>query len=294
MNSSRRPGEFTFAHHSRSQAACAIEVTAIGFTLIELLVVIAIIAVLASMLLPVLAKAKTKAQGIMCMNNTKQLMLAWRLYADDNQDGLPLAGFAPGGPSAPEWDGGGWLDYTANKPDNYDPNQNIKKSPLWRYCGNSVGIWKCPADRSTTLVNGVQVPRVRSMTMNCFVGGSAPIGLAGSWRVFTKLTQITRPTQIMTLLDEHEDSINNGYFWIDMRGYPSTPAQQFIVDYPASYHNRAAGIAFADGHSEIHKWLDARTTPPVKRQTLVPNTAGTPSPNNPDVFWIQDHATIAK
>ena len=265
-----------------------------GFTLIELLVVIAIIGILAGLLLPTLAKAKTRAQGMMCMNNTKQLSLAWRLYADDNSDRLP--GALDGG-SAPEWDGGGWLDFLPNRPDNYDPNQNIKKSPLWPYCGNSTAIWRCPADKSTTLVGGVATPRVRSMTMNCFVGGpssesytGSPGNQGGPWQVFKKLTQIPRPTQIMVLLDEREDSINNGWFGVNMRGYPSQPSTAMFFDFPAFYHNKAAGIAFADGHSEIHKWLDPRTMRPIGKTSIVV-LPGTPSPNNPDVFWLQDHAT---
>ena len=104
-----------------------------------------------------MAKAKAKTKGIQCMNNSRQLMLAWRLYADDNSDYIPASG---GGQAAPEWDGGGWLDFTANKPDNYDFNQNVKKSPIWKYCGNSTAIWHCPADRATTTVNGKAMPRV--------------------------------------------------------------------------------------------------------------------------------------
>ena len=230
-----------------------------AFTLIELLVVIAIIAILAAMLLPVLSKAKTKAQGIQCMNNSRQLMLAWQMYTGDNADRLVPAD----GPNNTAWDGGGWLDYAPNRPENYDPNQNLKKSPLWPYCGRSTSIWKCPADHSYTVVGSSRRPRVRSMSMNAFVGGPAP-GPSAGWQEFRKLSQITQPTRILVLLDEHEDSINNGWFWINMSGYPSTPAADVIVNFPASYHNRAAGLAFTDGHSEIHRWLDERTMPEIQ------------------------------
>src|SRR5262249_20803602 len=144
--------------------------------------------------------------------------------------------------------------------DNYDFDFNIKKSPLWKYCGNSTAIWHCPADRSTTLVKGAATPRVRSMAMQCWMGGPELNGSVGQWKVFFKLSDITvpSPTKAMVLLDEREDSINDGYFVVNMDGFPDNPRNWQLVDYPASYHNRAAGIAFADGHSEIHKWLDPR------------------------------------
>jgi prepilin-type processing-associated H-X9-DG protein len=104
--------------------------------------------------------------------------------------------------------------------------------------------------------------------------------------VYRKLTQMLRPGPAMTfvLLDERQDSINDGYFVTEMDGYPNLATTK-IVDYPASYHNKAAGFAFADGHSEIRKWRDARTTPPVR--VGVPLQLNIPSPNNQDVFWMQ-------
>ena len=267
--------------------------TAAGFTLIELLVVIAIIAILAALLLPTLAAAKAKAQGAQCMCNSKQLMVAWRLYAEDNSDHLTGA---DGAGSGPEWDGGGFLDFSSN-PMNYNPQLTIFKSPLWTYCGNQIDVWRCPADRSTVPSPTGRQPRVRSYSMNCWMGGedagNIVVGMTpGAWVVFKSLSQIRQPSKMFVLLDENEDSINNGWFGIDMIGYPNMPAQTGFMDWPAYYHDRACGFAFADGHSEIHRWLDGRTMPIVRDVTLVATTVPKPSPNNQDAAWIADHATV--
>jgi prepilin-type N-terminal cleavage/methylation domain-containing protein len=272
---------------SRSpQAAC-------GFTLIELLVVIAIIAVLASMLLPALAKSKTKAQGIMCMNNHRQLMLAWKMYADDNNDTIPFAYADASGKNARFAWVQGILDFAGNNRSNWDVEKDIKKSPLYPYCGNSPGLWKCPADKSTVKVDGKTLPRVRSMSMSNWVGGNEGTegGWGPGWRVYKKTGDMVDPgpSRTFVLLDEREDSINDAFWVVSMDGFPDKPQSTKIVDYPASYHNRAGGFSFADGHSEIRKWVDGRTTPPLKHNGQIP--LNVPSPNNKDVIWLQERAT---
>jgi len=160
--------------------------------------VIAIIAILAGMLLPALSRANTKAQGIGCMNNHRQLLLAWLLYVEDNNDTLP---FCKHGPY--EWVGG-WLDYDNGNRENWDVTANITNSILWPYCGQSAAIFKCPADRSTVTVRGKVLPRVRTMSMLNWVGGRGEglaMGWSGTgWRIYRKYTDMTDPGPTMTFV----------------------------------------------------------------------------------------------
>jgi len=255
-----------------------------GFTLIELLVVIAIIAILASMLLPALAKSKTKAQGIKCLAHGRQMMLAWRLYVDDNQDKVPQS-YGPN-----EWVHGS-LDFNGSNRSNWDLNQDVKKSLLWSYCGNNADIWKCPADNSTVKYQGVIYRRVRSIAMNAWFNSTDVDSFGSGFRQYKNMNDVIDPGPSGTwlFLDEREDSINDGEFVVGMNGYPDKPQQWMIVDFPASYHNGAAGFSFVDGHSEIKKWKDPRTMPALKKgQELALNV---PSPNNQDAFWMMDRST---
>jgi prepilin-type N-terminal cleavage/methylation domain-containing protein len=270
-----------------------------GFTLIELLVVIAIIAILAAMLLPALTKAKIRAQGVFCMNNTHQLLFAWKMYAEDNREVLPFAYASQASDLPYVWVPGIFDDVNLGASDNWNLDTTVKKSLLAPYCGKSVGIWHCPADTSYAINNlGQRVPRVRSVSMSNWVGGNGDFpdpgnnyrgywGLNGKWVVFRKATQFVKPGPAMTfvILDERQDSINDAYFVVEMDGYPNAATTK-IVDYPASYHHKAGGFAFADGHSEIHRWLDSRTMPPLSTSLSIIST-----PNNRDVTWMQDHST---
>ena len=281
-----------------------------GFTLIELLVVIAIIAILAALLLPTLSTAKLKAQGIQCMNHHRQLMLAWKMYVDDSRELLPYATATAGSAKAPYSWVQGMMDFNPNNRSNWDIEVDIKKSPLWPYCGKSPGIWKCPADRSTVkLSDGRVLPRVRTMSMSIWVGGwgradaaweGTDAGCSGpEWRVYSKFNHIVNPgpSMVWVLVDAREDRINYGNNFTDMTGYPDNPGQwRFHWDYPGSYHNRAAGFSFADGHAEIRKWKDGRTVPPLVKDSSVFNTGPeyVASAGNKDIFWMQERSTRKK
>lgn len=249
------------------------------------------------MLLPALSKAKSKGQGIKCMANGKQLMLGWRMYVDDHNDVLPYAYVADGAPmSAFAWVQG-ILNLDVRRPENYDPAVNLHRSPLWAYVGKNAEIWKCPADAARVLNrNNQTVPRVRSMSMLNWVGGDgtnpqAPWGGWGSnWRVYRKLGDMADPGPARTfvILDERETSINDAFFVVNMTGYPAGATS--MPDMPASYHNKAGGLSFADGHSEIKKWRDPFTTQAVKRNEDIV-ALGTGPRSNQDVRWMQEHAT---
>jgi prepilin-type N-terminal cleavage/methylation domain-containing protein/prepilin-type processing-associated H-X9-DG protein len=254
-----------------------------GFTLIELLVVISIIGILSAILLPVLSRAKQRARGMQCVSNMKQLTTAWMLYAGDFNDSLVTNTCDV---NTNSW-AAGWLDWS-NPADLDNTNVWNIMSPqglLWPY-SKALAIYVCPADPSTVDINGITFPRVRSASMNQRMNGgdyaSAPLALYNNPN---KLSAIRNPGPSMAFvfIDERADSINDGFFVVNM--VDLTPGTGNV---PANYHSGSCSVSFADGHVELHKWLDPRSEPPMLFRTLGP---GWNVPNDPDIPWLQQRCT---
>ena len=262
-----------------------------AFTLIELLVVIAIIAILAAMLLPSLAKSKTKGQGIVCLSNTKQLTLAWTLYAGDYNDRVANN---YGVAETRQAIASGALDNWVNNVMTWDTdplNTNrllVANGALGKYTAAAIGVYKCPADiyLSVPQRNQGWQQRNRSLAMNSIFGrfstGNDSTARGLNWgfpqyRQYLKLSHVPRVAKTWLFLDEHPDSINDGYFI-------NNPTENHWQDIPASYHNGACGFSFADGHAEIKKWRDPNTRQPVR----LTDFGGLDDANSVDFAWIAE------
>jgi prepilin-type processing-associated H-X9-DG protein len=274
-----------------------------AFTSIELLVVLGVLALLAAMTLSALTRAKQRAQGAYCLNNQKQLVMGWKMYAEDNNGNL-----------VPNHDGSSsysWVVGYLNFVDNNQVNTNIQylmNAKIAPYV-KSVSIYKCPGDVYPCTFNGgsVSLPRVRSVSLNGFIEGGA-YGTSGvsqwilnngsgagprTWSAYNKLSDINRPepVDLWVFMDEHADSINDGWLITDVTNTNNWE------DLPASYHNTACGVSFADGHAEMHTWLDATTKAPVRYLTAsgwLANGNAWPAPGSRDILWMIQHSSAPK
>ncbi|MCP5521683.1 MAG: prepilin-type N-terminal cleavage/methylation domain-containing protein [Verrucomicrobiales bacterium] len=259
-----------------------------GFTLVELMVVFAIIGLLVGLLLPALARSKGRAHEVHCRKNQRDLFLAWSMYADENEGRLPAVkggSFA----GADRWVSG-WLDFTSS-PDNTNALYltDERFSQVGPYVSDAPAVYRCPSDRTTVNLADGAHPRVRSVSMNCWLNytGTEPIG-EDEYRVFRNINSIfsPSPSELWVLIDERPDSINDGMFITNLKNRGNLAK---LVDFPAGWHNRGAGITYADGHSEIKRWEDERTTPELKPTQLL--RLDVLSPGNRDVAWLQKHSS---
>jgi prepilin-type N-terminal cleavage/methylation domain-containing protein/prepilin-type processing-associated H-X9-DG protein len=255
-----------------------------GFTLIELLVVIAIIGILAAMLLPALAKAKLRTQAIYCMNNEKQLTLAWIMYADDNNSVLvPNVGDA----QLPVYynTNGTWCYGNVSSLPGETNSAYLTASLLGSFT-KSPGIYKCPGDPG----NPAGTARVRSISMNCFMNGigGAQNTADNPYLTFRKTGDLRQSTQWFVFLDEKPTSINDDYFECLMGN--DTPTSIYVQDDPSQVHRGECGFGFADGHAELHKWTSASFNSPVYFNGSF--NQGTAEYN--DEAWLQSRTTTLR
>ena len=283
---------------------------AYGFTLIELLAVIAIISILAAILLPALSGARERSRGVYCLNNTRQLTLSWQLYADDHEGVLPYNLVMANSSLRTNIN---WvnnvMDWSALNPDNTNV-ATITQAALGTYAAGMTQIYHCPSDHAVSAEQSAAgwTQRIRSYSMNAMIGNAGSASLNGynvnnpGYKQFFKIEQIPHPTDIFVFLDEHPDSIDDGYFINRDAGW--SPAASWSVnaisvnewrDLPASYHNRSAAFSFADGHASLHHWLRATTVvPAVAHVANLPiQLPPTPGSEDDDFEWVMDHMSVS-
>jgi len=284
----RLTGQFHYHERSDHRAGW-------GFTLLELLVVIALIAALAALLLPTLNRARARAQGYQSVNNTRQLLLAWMLYSDDSSGRLVYnLGGPAGGKDPARKTNLNWVNNNLTwELDSDNTNSaTLAEAALGPYASKVTSIYRCPADRVLSRVQREAgwTQRVRSYSMNAMVGDAGELTEAGfnannpKYTQFFRITDIPMPAEIFVFVEEHPDSINDGYF-----------LNQFYtkhwIDLPSSDHDGAAPFAFADGHAQLQRWVDATT-----RQPQLPDVVQFPvtvsSTEITDLSWVLQHMSF--
>ncbi len=281
-------------HHSATVALFETSKAA-GFTLVELLAVIAVIGILAGLFLPALSRAKAKAVGIACLNNQRQLALACQLYVDEFGDALPYnLGEADTRRTVAEGRNLNWVNNVMNwELEMYNTNAAlIAAGGLGPYCAGRPEVFRCPSDKvlSDLQRRAGWRERLRSVSMNAMVGNAGSFMREGynvnnpDYRQFSRLAEIAEPVRIFVFIEEHPDSINDGYFL-------NRPSEREWIDLPATYHNGAANLTFADGHAEFRRWVDRSTERPAQ-----PDGAGLPfkvdAGGGADFDWLMERTTL--
>jgi len=286
----KRPGFMRPASEARWRRVGA-------FTLIELLVVIGIVAVLAALLLPTLAQARSKAQGVSCANNQRQLMFACLLYAGDNGDAFPYNfGDVETRRTVAQRQFLNWVNNVLNWELDADNTNRawVLAGGLGPYMAGAVESFRCPSD---SVLSDIQkaagwTGRVRSMSMNALVGDAGEFSRSGAnvnapaYRQFFKMAQVPEPARIFVFIEEHPDSVDDGYFL-------NNPYKPEWHDLPASYHRGSANLVFADGHGESHRWLNAGTRPPARPDAAALPLA-VPAGQRADFNWLMERTSVVR
>jgi len=268
-----------------------------AFTLIDLVAVVLISGILGALLLPALASTKPNSQAFQCVENQRQLARGWQMYAQDNDGRLARNGDEGSQPISPaDTTSAHASQWCPGRVDAGAPNITDLTNILWIKAGciypyvNQPGVYRCPADVSTATIFGHQLLRVRSISMNAWIGPYNIWNPSVNGRIFYKESDlgVMGAANVWLFMDENPYSINDGCMAEFTPPGPTTAANLTWVDYPASYHNGGAGISFCDGHAQIRKWTDATV---LNLRTLNPPSMPSNPQNCPDLPWLQAHTT---